>query len=265
MMRKILFQSVAIFIFLTAFMEGAMAQELWKARVKPYKAPVFKGYISLPLSGESIHLLQSDSTRILLKRSDIKKMKLLKPQSDGVRARLSGYKELATEPGFYHQFSVGVLAGEEEVNASLGIINGYRFNKLLSLDLGVNYDRFRNVSALPIYLQPRLYMKNGSVSIYYFAGMGHSPAWRNSENNNAYEKIDVKGGLTGHAGIGYQVNFSKSALNFALGYKLQKIRTHYEYYTPEYDGWYNTGFVKIMDMEERRLVRRVFLTVGYTL
>ncbi len=264
-MRKILFQIVVFFTFLTAFMEGAMSQELWKARVKPHKAPVLKGYISLPLSGESIRLLQFDSTQILLKRTDIKKMKLLKPQYDGVQTRISGYKEFATKPGFYHQIFVGALAGEEEVNASLGIINGYRFNKLLGLDLGINYDRFRNVSALPIYLQPRLYMKNGKVSIYYFAGIGYSPAWRNSEKKNAYEKIDVKGGLTGHAGIGYQIDFPKSALNFALGYKLQKIRTQYEYYTPEYDSWNNTGFVKIMDMEERRLVRRVFLSVGYTL
>ena len=263
-MRKLLFQTLAILAFLAAYMEGAMAQELWRARIKPYNAPVLKGYISLPLSGESIHLLQFDSTGILLNRGDIRKIKLIRSQH-GTQKSISNYPVFTTKPGFYHQLFVGALAGEEEVNANFGIVNGYRFSKLLGLDLGINYDRYRNVSALPIYLQPRLYMKNGNVSIYYFAGMGYSPAWRNSENNNAYEKIDVKGGLTGHAGIAYQVNFSKSALNFALGYKLQKIRTHYKYYTPEYDGWNYTGFVKIMNMEEKRLVRRVFLTVGYTL
>src|SRR5690606_27491883 len=119
--------------------------------------------------------------------------------------------------------------------------------------------------SLPIYLQPRLYLKNGKVSIYYFTGIGYGPAWMNSENKNAYEKIDVKGGLTGHAGIGYQINFSKSALSFVLGYKLQKVTTHYEYFSPGYDVWFPSEPIKTMDMEEKRLVRRVFLTVGYTL
>lgn len=258
-------KSFALLMLLLLNTNKVVAQDLWKAKVKLYKSPTLTGYVSIPQTGESIYLQQSDSTRVLLELEDIKKLKLLNPYNNKSEAFKTDYKTFSSETGFYHQLFVGVSFGEEELNGSMGIINGYRFNNFFALDIGINYDRYKNISTLPIYLQPRLYLKNNKISIYYFTGVGYSLGWTNKEQNNANEKIDVQGGVMGQAGIGYQINFLKSALNFTLGYKLQKVVTDYEYYSTWYERWPSFESVKAMDVEEKRLVRRIFFTVGYTL
>lgn len=264
MMRSLAAKALGMLVVLCCTTATVAAQDVWRAKIKLHQSPTLRGYVSTPLEGDHVYLQQADSTQILLELSDIKKIKLVN-RHNKVDASLASYPLFACHAGFYHQIFVGAAFGEEEVNGSLGIENGYRFNKLFALGLGLGYDRYENMSALPVYVQPRLYLKNGKVSIYYFTGLGYSPAWRNKAQTNAFEKIEVKGGLMGRAGIAYQINFLKSALNFSLGYKLQKVETDYEYFSQSHDRWRLYEPVKTMDIVEKRVVRRVFFAVGYTL
>lgn len=268
-MRKLAFR--ICFIGVTSLIGSlnlVLAQSEWKAKVKLNNSITLKGFLKIPPEGEALYLRQADSTNILIERHDIKEIKLvnIRHQQPGKASmNYNNDNSFATKTGFYHQIFVGASFGEEEQNGSLGILNGFRFSKLFALDLGVNYDRYKNVSSLPIYLQPRIYLKNKKVSVYYFTGLGFSQAWANDSQSNPFEKIDVRGGLMGQAGIGYQVNFLKSAINFTLGYKLQRVVTNYEYFSSWSGHLELNPPIKFMDIEEKRWVRRVYFTFGYTL
>ena len=72
----------------------------------------------------------------------------------------------------------------------------------------------------------------------------------------------------GQVGVGYQLNFSKSALHFTLGYNLQKAVIRYEYYDyyPHYSSrWDPASAQKTMEVEEENLFRKFVFTVGFSL
>lgn len=246
-------------------------QYISKAKVVIVNREVLRGYLFEPWTGGNISLKITGKTSVEIDSADIKKVKLVGLKGsqtyNNVTSR-SRNGEFGKKEGFYHQIYTGLSFGEIDVNPSIGMINGYRFNQLFALGLGVSYDRFASAAALPVYLQSRLYIKNDKTSLFYFTDVGYGAAWQNRERSSDWEQIKTTGGLMGQAGIGYQINFSKSALNFTLGYKLQKMKTHAEYYSYPYDPFGNlkdTAPSKFREIEERRLIRRVAFTVGYTL
>lgn len=244
------------------------AQYPWEAKLKLNNSTKLRGYLVEPSMGETFYLHQADSTTLLIDAIDIRSISIKRNKNfeRGIKAsKTKYYASFVDSNDFYHQIFTGFSFGEEEVNLSLGLINGYRFNKLFSMGLGANYDRFDHVAALPVYVQPRIYLKNEKVSIYYFTDLGYAAAWRNKEPSNPFEKVTVKGGLMGQLGIGYTINFPKSALNFTLGYKLQKLHTHYEYFSQRFDSWGSPERVKILDLEENRQIRRIAFSFGYVL
>lgn len=244
------------------------AQYPWEARVKLHNSTKLKGYLLEPAVGDNFYLYQADSTTLLIDVIDIRSISIKRNKSlepNIKRSKSNYYTYFGDTNGFYHQIFTGASFGEEEINLSLGLVNGYRFNKLFSLGLGINYDRFDHVAALPIYLQPRIYLKNGNVSIYYYTDIGYGAAWRNKQQSNPFEDVTVNGGIMGQAGIGYKISFSRSALILSLGYKLQKVHTHYEYYSQGFDSWGPTESVKILDVEENRQIRRIAFSLGYVL
>lgn len=256
---------IAIIFLANANLYG---QYQWEAKVKLNNSTKLTGYLAEPSIGENFYLHQADSTTLLIDAIDIYSISIKRNKNfdwDTKRSKTLYYPYFSDSNGFYHQIFAGSSFGEEEVNLSLGLINGYRFNKLLSLGVGINYDRFDHVAALPVYFQPRIYLKNEKVSIYYFTDLGYAAAWRNKEPSNPFEKVTVKGGLMGQVGIGYTINFPKSALNFTLGYKLQKLHTHYEYFSQRFDSWGSPEPVKILDLEENRQIRRIAFSFGYVL
>jgi hypothetical protein len=248
----------------------ASAQDYrYKARVVLRSGDVLNGQLSAPWTGGNLYLYLSEKTSLEIDSSDIRKVKqerLNGQKLDNTFVHAGHRGAYGKQLGFYHHSFAGLSFGEDETGRSLGMVNGYRFNKRFALGLGVNYDRFEQASVLPIYLQPRLYVKNDKLSLYAFSDLGYSPGWQNKGISNDFQEITAKGGLMGQAGIGYQLNFARSALSFTLGYKLQEMEVHAEFY--------NYNFVatgeepirtKTMDLREERLVRRVAFTVGFML
>ena len=260
---------LVVSLCLCAVVPFAAAQQYpYKAKVVLMNGDVINGFLKEPWFEGNVKLKLSDKTLLEIDSSDIRTLRQSK--INGSKSQLTFHQkgqrgEFGKQLGFYHHTFAGLSFGENDKNGSLGLINGYRFSDLFALGLGVSYDRFRQAAALPIYVQPRVYIRNEKVSLYYFTDLGYSPAWQNRGVSNQYQVINTKGGLMGQVGMGYQVNFSKSALNFTLGYKLQQLDIHAEYYSPEFTTSENPTFKKVMDVKEKRLVRRVVLTAGFTL
>lgn len=264
----ILVSFITAFSFGISFSHGQDYGQKVEVRLK--NTSIIKGYITDSLTDGSIRIAVSDQTELAIDSADISEVAFIKGKGDDRYKTFSNRHLIKSEidPGLYHQLFAGLSIGEDEFNGSLGIINGYRINKNLAIGLGLNYDRYDQISTLPIYLQPKWYVRNEKSSLYYFIDLGYSIGWENDESTAMNENREVKGGLMGQAGVGYQVNFSKSALHFTLGYKLQKavIRNEYYDYYPHYSSrWDPADAQKTMEVEEKSLFRKFVFTVGFSL
>jgi hypothetical protein len=155
---------------------------------------------------------------------------------------------------FYHEIRGGLLFGEENLDVSIHSLNGYQFSKYLGTGLGVGVNKFGNYVTLPIYATIKGYLKDGSVSPFYFGDIGYGFAWDTNKNKDFYIVDDVQGGLYWQLGFGYQFNFYKSALVLSLGYINQESSADYRTMN-----WWGTGDIEV---SEKRLLRRVSFTVG---
>lgn len=74
------------------------------------------------------------------------------------------------EKGFWNEFHIGVLNGktsqyaENESNPTLEWISGYRFNRYLGVGLGTGYQRYPNITILPL-----LCLLTNKLASVYFA------------------------------------------------------------------------------------------------
>jgi hypothetical protein len=272
-MRKLRFR-VLLLPLLCCLFGYAAAQDpsplpSYRTKVVLKNRQVVRGYSFEPWLGGRLRLQLASATFAEIDSADIQKVSQQAPGSSQTfltfrQKRHAG--EYGQHRGFFHHVFIGPSFGERDLNLSMGLLNGYRFDDRYALALGVNYDRFARVAALPIYLQGRAYLINERVSFYTFADAGYSPAWENKSWSTALETFTSSGGLLGQLGLGYQVNYYKSALTFGLGYKIQKLHNQYEFYQYQYTAdWSNPTLVKYMDIDERRQIRRVVLTVGISL
>lgn len=165
---------------------------------------------------------------------------------------------LQQDQQFFHQaeFSLMVGDGTYSPNTTVGIhtVNGYHFNPRLGVGLGVGLDHYGPVSALPIYASVRGVLLRRKVSPYYFANLGASPAWGHTTDEFITD-LETQGGWMMHAGLGYQVNLTRSALLFHVGVKSQQSQINYQQ-----SWWGSDSFV-----EERRTIRRVSVGIGFML
>lgn len=156
---------------------------------------------------------------------------------------------------FYHEFRGGLLIGEENTSITVQTINGYQFNKYLGTGLGLGVSKYGNYITLPIYATVKGYLYDKKVSPFYYGDIGYGFAWQSNNNENVFEVDNVQGGLYWQLGLGYQINFYKSAMTFTLGYSNQYSKAEYTYF----QGW-DMNSVKI---SEERILRRFALSVGF--
>ena len=157
---------------------------------------------------------------------------------------------------FYHEFRTGLLFGDEDVAYGIHTINGYQFNQYIGTGLGIGLNKYGSYLSLPVYAAIKGYILDRKVSPFYFGDIGYGFTWLNGNTTDYYSISNVKGGYYWQVGLGYQVNFFNSAFVMAVGYTNQNSSAHYEY-NPGYWGGSN------WEVEEKRLLRRVLLTVGF--
>lgn len=161
------------------------------------------------------------------------------------------------ETGYFHLSELGIQVGNNDYDANgtftIHTVNGYTFSPYLMAGLGIGYDSYGSVATLPIYAHLRGIIVDRKVSPFYFAGVGGSWAWATDETSQInYER--TRGGLFVHGGLGYQINLARSAIHFVGGYKLQQTNFAYTF-----QGWQSET-----EIEEKRTIRRVTITLGYS-
>ncbi len=135
------------------------------------------------------------------------------------------------EPGYYHSVGVGIISGNDYSDFSASVINGYSFHPLLNAGVGLNYNRYENITTLPLYAEYRGYPKKLKLAPYFFSQLGYGFRVENS-SNNGFESYDSRGGLYWGAGVGYQANFLETTIALSVGYSNQE--THTKFDSPQY-------------------------------
>lgn len=262
-------------IILTSLCRIGAAQnnenKLRKVKIILNTGTVLEGYIGKSIHENSITLIPfGDSVNAYnLGYQFIKSMNFGKYEKVSSIPETGHISEpVSVKTGFYHVFSFGFSLGEQTANILISNENGYRLNKHFAGGLGLNYDRYTNISAFPIYINLRGYLLDKKISPYYFLGGGYGFAWDNGKDYESYTVNHVNGGLYGQTGVGYQIQYSRIAVSFNVGYRIQRTRLDYEYkYYYYYDLTPWSSFAPTpapdnMIVIEKRQIRRVVLTLS---
>ncbi len=184
------------------------------------------------------------------------------PEPEKVRLK-QRKKEIAfaiKEKGYFGMVDVGFLVRNGgyysyEPGVSITAINGHAFNPHVRVGLGLGVDSYgyNNMTTAPVFLSLSGLVNQRRWSPFYFLNAGGSFAWFRPDGFSD-SSPSVNGGLMGHAGIGYRYNIGRTGVAFGVGYKIQKSRLRY--------GWsdWNTG--NWVEVDERRTLRRLSMTVG---
>lgn len=245
--------------------------EAWKAKIYMKNGQKFKGLLYEVGTGTPINLHIGASSVAEIDTADVAKVKMAhlnNRRNRSVMYSYAGNDGFQQHRGYYHHVFAGLSAGQEHGNISVGFINGMWLSDRFALGLGFNYDNYPNIAALPVYIQPRYYLKNDKISLFGFTDVGYAWAWQERSSNDFSETHSVSGGLMGQIGVGYQINFLKSALTFSVGYKLQQSQIEYEYYGwPSWSSFWpgQRWSTQAIQVEEKRLIRRAVFTIGFAL
>ena len=149
--------------------------------------------------------------------------------------------------GGYYDYGSGV---------SFTVVNGYAFTPHIRAGLGIGLESYgyNNVNTAPLFLNVSGLINKKRWSPYYFLNTGASAAWIDDSNNDRGTSHDTKGGLMIHPGVGYLYHMGRKAISFAVGYKVQKVQLRYSW-----DDW---GTGNLVEIDERRTLRRLSLTMG---
>lgn len=140
---------------------------------------------------------------------------------------------------YFNNTMVGILSGKSNENSlpeaslSAETINGVIIYRYLALGVGIAYDQYSTVAALPFFISARGDFLDQSFTPFYFVDAGYGPAWDSREEDVNWNFLDVKGGYMLHAGIGCKMySGSRVHVMIGVGYKVQKT----EQWTDEWNG-----------------------------
>lgn len=228
--------------------------------IKLHDLTKFKGRILSSFDSTGV-LLSIEGNPLLVKYDQIRTIRFKSSSKPYDQGKRNGRDEFAQfEKGYYHSIAIGLISGNDNSDISATIVNGYKFHRFLHAGIGVNYDRYENMSAIPIFLEGKGYVKKGKFVPYYFAQLGYGFTVEDRQNNY-YAEYDSKGGFYWKFGVGYQINFYKTAMAFSVGYGNQKTRS--EYVTNYYQPWLSSYYYgDPIEVSEKRSMRRVDVKIS---
>jgi len=120
---------------------------------------------------------------------------------------------------WWHDAQVGLTFVEyDQAYISLQTTTGYRFHKLIGVGAGLGYQQYYARSVFPLYATVRGYLRENTVSPFYYGDLGYGFATSNGE----YSNDEVDGGLMYRVGFGMKFNGEVFDIILMLGYKYQK-------------------------------------------
>ena len=221
---------------------------------------MFEGYFTVEEDAfNQTHIPYADIAQIVFGPiSDATKVKVKKVNRD--------VPFTIKEKGYFGMIDFGFLMQNRSyldyglgggVGVTLTMVNGYAFNPHVRVGLGVGLESYgyNSLSTAPVFLSLSGLVNKRRWSPYYFLNAGGSTAWVN-QGGYGVNTYDTKGGLMLQPGVGYRYNVGKVGVSFGIGYKMQKARVRYRW-----EDW-NTGNQMEIEVDERRTLRRLSMTVG---
>ena len=181
---------------------------------------IIRGIIIEQVPNQSIKIQTKDRNVFVFKYDEIEKMtkKNLPADNSNNNYQVTDFKksdfinltEINYSPGIG---DVGNYGRNNEYSFGFRTVNGSQLNEHLSLGIGIEIDRYKDVTLLPITFDARATILKGKVSPVFTANVGYAAGL----NDN------VEGGLVINPQIGIKTYISKNvAYLFNVGYKWQK-------------------------------------------
>ena len=215
---------------------------------------MFEGYLTLEADEfNQTHIAYADIRQIVFGPvGNIKRVKGREPKPKNPFA--------IEERGYFHLIELAVLAqsggyySQGGNGLSISTTHGYTFSPHLMVGLGVGLDHYgyANVTAAPLFASVRGIMLRKQWTPMYFLNVGGAAAWGNNLFFNGTSGRTT-GGMMLNPGLGYQCHFSKSAILFNVGYKVQRARLSYTW--QDWNG-------STIEVDEKRTLRRLTLSMG---
>ncbi len=191
---------------------------------------IIRGIIIEQVPNQSIKIQTKDRNVFVFKYDEIEKMtkENLPLENSKDKPKLSDFKksgfinltEINYSPGIGNVKIDDYTVKNEDNSFGFRTVNGYQLNKHLSLGIGVGIDKYKNATLLPLTLDARVTVLEGSVSPVFTANVGYAIGL------NA-----VKGGLVINPQIGIKAYITKNvAYLFNVGYKWQAQEATYSLY-----------------------------------
>lgn len=164
--------------------------------------------------------------------------------------------------GFYHLTQAGLsFSGEsntsdEKQNASLMVVNGYKFFPFLGVGVAAGVEWYPQHRVYPISLDVRGdILAKGVITPYYFLQAGFAPGqgiglW--NENNN----YKCKGGVATSSGLGIKLRTNSISWVLDVGFRYQQVKD-------QYNDWWWSGNGETSPLHEREFnYQRLFVRTG---
>jgi len=178
------------------------------------------------VKGEIIEFKQGDY--LVIKIFEGHEAKFFFNEISKYKIRSSDSKSYGLPPlGYFNYTSLGLLFTKTnewdwvQANATVHMINGYRFHEFASAGLGIGLDRYGVTSAFPVYATIRYDVLENRVTPTFNANVGYAWMWESEAYDEWQEFDEVQGGFYWELGAGLRINYKKAALLFNLSYKHQ--------------------------------------------
>jgi hypothetical protein len=229
-MKKILLLLVSFF----CFMSFTYAQNDLQEVVYLKNGSIIRGIIIEQQPNKLVKIQTSDGNVFVYKIDEVEKI-TKEPYYNTTRKKGNSHFQYRETNGYKGFLDLGYTAGTGDLGEDELEINGtygYQFNPYLFLGVGtgVHYYFDSNKVALPIYADFRTNFMNNAITPFVGLKVGYSP-------------FDFEGFyLNPNAGVRFALdNKALKALNFSMGYSMQKVAVDWGYYgtTTETVGGFN--------------------------
>ncbi|MCW3125973.1 MAG: hypothetical protein JWO03_1631 [Bacteroidetes bacterium] len=227
-MKKVISILCFVFACTLAFAQSAKYEEV----VYLKNGSVIHGMIVEFVPNVSIKI-KSGANLFVYKFEEIEKVTREELKGDAA-AEAGGFQTKAK--GYYGIAQVGLSdfpAGGNLPMASLAIINGYQFNRIFSMGLGVGADISRvNTYNIPIFMDMRVNFLKKRVTPFFAVGVGYnmqltqiSSGYYGGSSNYIFH------GMVFNPQFGVKASINKKVgVSLALGYKLIGVKYSYSTY-----------------------------------
>ncbi len=173
----------------------------------------------------------SDSTDYLdIKITSPQVIRIGRAQVSSVEAATYPFKKNLKTSGYYVRFNTSILSGKNESgnqgSLSFHISNGFQFRNGLAVGMGSGMEELGTI-LVPFYADLRYTPLNTGTSSYVWMKTGYSFALSEQEGSyidDASANTETDGGFLFNAGVGISMfTWNRTAVNFGIGYRYQKV------------------------------------------